>query len=250
MSTVEPVLLVGLCAIVTAGACLHRVAGIGLGMVVAPALTLAIGAEAGVTFSNGAAVVTSLVVLVVLRDDVDWPHFWRLAPLIVIGSALGALTVRVTAAAWLDVLVGASVLGALVAMPLARTRFTIHGRTAAVTVGLAAGFLNTTSGVAAPALAAYALAIRWEQRSFAATLQPILLTANLSSLVTKAAAGAVPTDLVPWWTWPLVAGAVCGGVGLGSLLARRVSSRAAGRVAVTVAAAGACIALVRGLLAV
>ncbi|MFC5730087.1 MULTISPECIES: sulfite exporter TauE/SafE family protein [Nocardioides] len=246
----DPVLLAGLCAIVTAGACLHRVAGIGLGMVVAPALTLAIGAEAGVTFSNCAAVVTSVVVLLVLRADVDWPHFWRLAPLIVVGSVLGAVTVRVTAASWLDVLVGASVLGALAAMPLTRTRFTVHGRTAAMTVGLTAGFLNTTSGVAAPALTAYALAIRWEQKSFAATLQPILLTANLSSLVTKAAVGAVPTDLVPWWTWPLVAGAVCGGVGLGSLLARRVSSRAAGRLAVTVAAVGATVALLRGLLAV
>ena len=250
MSTVDPALLAGLCAIVAAGACLHRIAGIGLGMVVAPALTIAIGAEAGVTFSNGAAVVTSVVVLLVLREDVDWPHFRQLAPLIVVGSALGAITVRVLAAPWLDVLVGASVLGALVAMPLARTRFTIRGRTAALTVGLAAGFLNTTSGVAAPALTAYALAIRWEQKSFAATLQPILLTANLASLVTKAAAGAVPTDLMRWWTWPLVAAAVCGGVGLGSLLARRVSSAAARRLAVTLAAAGAGLALVRGLLAV
>lgn len=248
----ETATLLGMCAAVVVGASLHRVAGLGLGMVVAPVLTLLMGPVAGVTVSNGAAIVTSLLVLRAMRDHVDWRRFGRLVPLIVIGSLVGALAVDRVDTAWLDVLVGASVLLAIaVTLLLRRHRAGVDGPVKGVTVGLAAGFMNTTCGVAAPALTAYALATGWEHRRFAATLQPILLTANLTSLVTKALVGAGPTaGALAWWIWPLAAAGVCVGVGLGSLLARVVSGRVAARVTVAVASAGAAAALVRGLLTV
>lgn len=244
--------LAGLCAAVVVGACLHRVAGLGLGMVVAPVLTLVMGPVAGVTVSNGAAIVTSLLVLGAMHAHVDWGRFARLVPLIVAGSLVGALAVREIDPAWLDVLVGGSVLVALTAtLTLSRLRAGVDGPVKGVSAGLAAGFMNTTCGVGGPALTAYALATGWDHRRFAATLQPILITANLTSLVTKALVGAAPAPgVLPWWVWPVAAAGVCVGVGLGTLLARVVSVRVAAGLTVVVASTGAAAALVRGLLAV
>ncbi|MBA2770239.1 MAG: TSUP family transporter, partial [Sporichthyaceae bacterium] len=167
-------------------------------------------------------------------------------------SVIGALAVRRVDAAWLDVLVGGSVLLAIAAtFVLRRHRAGVDGPFKGVAVGLAAGFMNTTCGVAAPALTAYALATGWEHRRFAATLQPVLITANLTSLVTKAVVRAgPPPGFLPWWIWPVAATGVCLGVALGSLLARVVSMRVAAGITVAVASAGAAAALVRGLLTV
>ncbi|MCF4121682.1 sulfite exporter TauE/SafE family protein [Antribacter sp. KLBMP9083] len=241
--------LVAACAAVVLGAALQRVAGMGLGMVAAPVLTVLLGPAAGVLTSNGAAIVTALLVLGALHARVDWGRVAALTPLVLLGSVLGALTVRAASAAWLDVLVGGSVLLALAATLALRRRVRVEGRPASLVTGLAAGFMNTTCGVAAPAWTAYALATRWEHRSFAATLQPLLLVANVTSLATKLLLGAVPpADIPAWWTWPVLAVAVVGGVALGSVLARVVPTRVAAALAVTVAVAGATTALVRGVM--
>lgn len=241
--------LVAACIAVVLGAALQRVAGMGLGMVAAPVLTVLIGPVAGVLVSNGAAIVTALLVLGALRARVEWARVVALTPLVLVGSVLGALTVRFASTTWLDILVGGSVLLALAATVALRRRVTVQGRPAALATGLAAGFMNTTCGVAAPAWTAYALATRWEHRSFAATLQPLLLVANVTSLATKLLLGAVPAGAVPaWWTWPVVAAAVCVGVLLGAAATRVVPARAAAVLAVSVAVVGAATALLRGLL--
>lgn len=246
-----PVLLLLMCGIVLTGALLQRVAGMGLGMVAAPLLTLVLGPVAGVTVSNMAAVVVALLVLTAMRGHVDWRRYARLAPLILVGSVLGALAVRTAPKAWLDVLVGGSVLLALVATAVLGRRTALgQGTAGSVVTGLVAGFMNTTSGVAGPAMKAYALATRWEQQAFAATLQPVFFTANLASVITKTAAGAGPDPgLLPWWTWPAMAVAALCGVALGRPLSRRLGMAAAARIATTVAVTGAVAALVRGLLA-
>src|SRR5690606_1981117 len=121
------------------------------------------------TVSNMAAVVVALLVLTAMRGHVDWRRYARLAPLILVGSVLGALAVRTAPKAWLDVLVGGSVLLALVATAVLGRRTAVgHGTAGSVVTGLVAGFMNTTSGVAGPAMKAYALATRWEQQAFAA----------------------------------------------------------------------------------
>jgi uncharacterized protein len=240
-----------ICAVVLAGALLQRVAGMGMGLVAAPLLTLLLGPVAGVTVSNMAAVVVALLVLGALRGDVDWRRYARLAPLILVGSVVGALAVRSAPTAWLDVLVGGTVLLALVATAMLGRRTALgHGGAGSVVTGLVAGFMNTTAGVAGPAMKAYALATRWEQQAFAATLQPVFLTANLASVITKTAAGAGPEPgLLPWWGWPAIAVAALCGVGLGRPVSRRLGLTTAARIAMTVAVVGAVAALLRGLLA-
>lgn len=246
----ETTALIAACVAVVLGAGLQRVAGMGVGMVAAPVLTVFLGASVGVLVSNVAAVVTALLILRALRDGVDWRRVVTILPLMLVGSVLGALTVREADTAWLDVIVGGSVLLALGASAVLRRRVRIKGRPVAVVTGLAAGFMNTTSGVAAPAWTAYALATRWDHRSFAATMQPLLVVMNVMSVVTKLSLGAIPAGSAPaWWVWPVLLAAVLGGVAFGSLLARRLSTRTASRLAVTVAVAGAVTALTRGLLA-
>lgn len=245
----EPTALIAACAAVLLGAGLQRVAGMGLGMVAAPVLTVLLGASVGVLVSNLAAIVTALLILRALRDRVDWRRVTTVLPLMVVGSTVGALTVREADSAWLDVIVGGSVLTALAASAVLRRRVHLTGRGVAVGTGLAAGFLNTTSGVAAPAWTAYALATRWDHRSFAATLQPLLVFMNTLSVITKLGFGAIPPGSVPqWWVWPVLLVAVLAGVAVGTALARRIPTRIAARIALTVAVAGAVTALTRGLL--
>lgn len=245
-----PGVLALICGIVLLGALLQRVAGMGQGMVAAPLCTLLLGPVAGVTVSNVAAVVVAVLVLGALREDVDWGRYRRIAPLILVGSVVGALAVRSAPKAWLDVLVGGSVLLALLATAALSRRTALgHGGATSLVTGLVAGFMNTTSGIAGPAMKAYALATRWDQRAFAATLQPVFLTANLASLVTKTTLGAGPEPgLLPWWAWPALALAALCGVGLGRPVARRLRMQTAARAATAVAVVGAVTALARGLL--
>jgi uncharacterized protein len=230
------------------GSVLQRIAGMGMGMVVAPSLTVLLGAASGVAMSNAAAVLTALLIFGVLRGDVDWARFARIAPLMVVGSLLGALVILALDAAWLDVLVGATMLAALSWTLFVGPSARMHGTAPALGAGAVGGFMNTTAGIAGPAMTVYALATDWYHRSFAATLQPIFLLANVAALVSKSVVGALPVGAgLPWSVWVVVAVVVPVGVLLGGAVSRWVSLRAARRTAVTVAVLGAVITLVRGL---
>ena len=95
------------------GAGLQRIAGMGLGLVAAPSLSLMLGPVAGVTMSNLGAIVAAALILGAMRAHVDWGRFARIGPLIAVGAVAGALVVREVDPAWLDVVLGASVLLAL-----------------------------------------------------------------------------------------------------------------------------------------
>ncbi len=45
--------------------------------------------------------------------------------------------------------------------------------------------MYAAAGIGGPSLSVYAVVSRWEQRAFAATLQPFFLTVGASSLLTK-----------------------------------------------------------------
>ncbi|MGB5952002.1 MAG: sulfite exporter TauE/SafE family protein, partial [Ornithinimicrobium sp.] len=240
-------ILAAIVAVFVVGAGLQRIAGLGLGLVVAPILTLMLGPATGVTLSNAAAVLTTVLVLGALRHDVDWPEVRRLAPLIVVGSGFGAVAVRLLNTAWLETLIGVSILGALALTFAADGRVQLRGRAVAMAAGSIGGFMNATAGVAGPAMAIYAVATRWEQRSFAATLQPILLTANLTALAGKGLVGSFPVnELVAWPIGIALVCAVPAGVVAGGFLKRWVDNRRARHVAIVIAGLGGIVTLIRG----
>lgn len=240
--------LVALSALMVGGA-LQRVSGMGVGMIAGPTLSLLLGPVAGVSLANVAAVVSAVLLFALLRRHVDWGRFLRLAPLLIVGSFAGAWAVRSLDVHALEVLLGGSVLAAIAASLGLQRRFTASGSAPAALAGTAAGFMNTTAAVAGPALAVYAVASRWEQRSWAATLQPIFLLANLTSLATKSLFGtAVPAGVdVHWtvWTAVVVGGPI--GVLIGSRIAPRVNPSRARLLAICVAGVGASVALARGI---
>ncbi|UNX54555.1 sulfite exporter TauE/SafE family protein [Georgenia sp. TF02-10] len=241
--------LVLVVAAVVLGCVLQRTSGMGTGLVLSPTLALVIGPVPGVLLTNATTVVSALLLTLAVRADVDWRRYAAVAPLVLVGSVPAALLVRVVDRGWLEVVIGAVVLLALAGAVVMRGVPYLPGRLPGLLAGAVGGFLNTTVGVAAPAMLVYAQATRWEQRSFAATLQPLFLTMGVVSLVTKVALGAAgPAGLPPWWFVLTVMAAVPVGVVAGGWVARRVSARAARRVAGVVVSVGAVSTLVRGLL--
>jgi uncharacterized membrane protein YfcA len=193
---VGPVLLLVAAASVILGTVLQRVSGMGVGLVVSPTLALLLGPVAGVLLTNITTTVSAALIAITLWRDIDWRRYLHLAPLIVVGSVPGALLVRAADRSWLEVVIGAALLGTLVFTALVRIP-QVGGRWPAAVAGTAGGFLNTAVGVAAPAMLVYAQATGWNQRSFAATLQPIFFTMGATSVITKVGLGAAPISGLP-----------------------------------------------------
>lgn len=235
-------------AAVLCGVTLQRTSGMGTGLVLAPALTLAIGPVSGVMLTNVTTVVSAVFLTIAVRADIDWRRYARVAPAVVVGSVPAALLVRSAGSGWLEVIIGAALLLTLGASALLPRLPEVPPVRAGLTAGLLGGFLNTSVGVAAAVMLAYAQVTRWEQKSFAATLQPIFLTMGLLSVLTKVLAGAADGgEAPPWFLVAAAIGSVPLGVLLGGRVARRVSATAARRVAVVIVVLGATATLVRGL---
>ena len=108
--------------------------------------------------------------------------------------------------------------------------------------------MSSVAGIAGPAVTVYALMTRWEHRRFAATLQPIFVISNTLAFSLKEL--TLPTSSVsalPWWAWLLCFGGMLVGSLLGSALAPRIPQAQARAMAITLAALGASIVVVRGI---
>ena len=231
------------------GVTLQRTSGMGTGLVLSPALVLAIGPVTGILLTNMTTVVSAAFLTVAVRADIDWGRYLRVAPAILIGAVPAALLVHSADSGWLEVIIGATLLLSLAVTPLLRGREAeMSPAPAGLLAGALGGFLNTAVGVAAAAMLAYAQVTRWDQRSFAATLQPIFLTMGLVSVITKLLVGTTGSGGPP--PWPLMVAAIGSvpiGVLLGGVIARRVSSRTARAVAIGVVVLGSTATLLRGL---
>ncbi|HIZ37639.1 MAG TPA: sulfite exporter TauE/SafE family protein [Candidatus Ruania gallistercoris] len=243
----ELAIVVVICAVLF-GVTLQRTSGMGTGLALSPALTLTVGPVSGILLTNMTTVVSALFLIVAVRADIDWRRYLRIAPTAVLGSVPAALLVHSTDSGWLEVIIGATLLLSLAAIALLPRLPEVPPMGAGIAAGVLGGFLNTSVGVAAAVLLAYAHMTRWEQRSFAATLQPIFLTMGLVSLLTKTLVGAASDgSLPPWYLVVAAIGAVPLGAVLGGRVAARVSPRVARRIAVVVVVLGATLTLVRGL---
>lgn len=236
-------------AIVLLGAFLQRVSGMGLALLSAPILSLLMGPVVGVLVVNLLAFFNAAIASVTVRAWIDWKKFSLIASVLVVGAVPGAYLVGLASPAVLQVLVGSLLLVALVLVIYGQRWIPpIGGPSAAVASGIAAGFMNTTAGVAGPAVTVYAVASAWEQRSFAATLQPIFMVAGLISLVAKLVLGAGTISDTNVWVWPVGILGMLLGNWLGLRLADRIPRSRARTLSLWVAAAGGASALGRGLM--
>ena len=234
-------------AAVLVGTVLQRLSGTGVGLVVAPVLSLLLGPATGVLITNMTTVVSGFLIMLSVWAHISWRKFWLIIPAAVIGAWL----VGMLSAAWLSIILGLIVVAALLVTVGLRRLPQWTSRTPAVAAGLLGGFFNTTSGVAAPVMVIYSRLSRWEQRSFAATLQPIFMTMGAASVISKLTVGAVDLDagagLPLGWIFPAIVATVLVGILLGAGLAKKVPVQAARTLALVLAGLGGCAAIVRGV---
>lgn len=230
------------------GTVLQRLSGTGVGLVCAPVLALLLGSAPGVLVTNATTTVSGFLIMLSVRRFVDWRRAAVICLAAVPGAIAGALVVRALPAAWLQVVIGGVVLlGVLLTVATPRLP-DVRSRFALATAGTVGGFLNTAAGVAAPAMVIYSRLSRWEQRSFAATLQPVFMTMGFLSVTSKTLLGAAPVT-PPAWVLPAVVLTVLLGALLGGIAAARVRTEHARALALVLAGTGAAVTLVRGVLA-
>lgn len=236
------------------GTTLQRLSGTGVGLVVAPVLSILLGPALGVLITNMTTLVSGFLIMLSVWHAISWRKFWIIAPAAILGAIPGAWLVGQLSAGWLSIILGSIVVAALLVTVSFRALPQWAGRTPALVAGLLGGFFNTTSGVAAPVMVIYSRLSRWQQASFAATLQPIFMTMGAASVITKLAMGSVVTNgeagLPLGWLFPGIVLTVLLGILLGTKLSRRVSASAARTLAMTLAGLGGAGAIVRGLIEV
>lgn len=240
-------MILALCAIFV-GAVTQRVAGMGFAMVVAPFVVLALGPAQGVVLVNLCGAATALVTMVSLRHDIQWRTFGWLIGSSLIGVAVGAVVVNSLDVPLFQVLIGtALILAVLGSVLIARTRLHVSGLRWTLAAGASTGALVAAAGIGGPPMTIYAVLSRWDQRSFAATMQPYQAAVSLTAVLASLAADPASWPGLPASSWGIVAAAIATGVLIGNVLSR-VASAAVGRfVVVTLALLGAVITLLTGI---
>lgn len=233
---------------VVAGAMAQRVAGLGFGLVVSPILVVLLGPLDGVMVINACGASSSLLILARVWRDVEWVRYLGLIVPGLAGIALGAFLASHVGAAPLEIAIGAMLIAGLVVSQLvARARQRVDGLGVMAASGFTSGLMNAAAAVGGPAVTAYAVLSRWDQRRFGATLQPYFLTTGTTSLLAKAFATGWHWPALEAWQWAAVFACMVAGIVAGDVLARRVSGEAVRRVVILIAYAGAVLAIVNGL---
>ncbi len=235
--------LVLACLAAFVAAVIQRITGLGFVLVLLGPIVLIFGPLEGVTIGVLLAFVASLSAVPLVWREVEWRRAWWLIWPGILAAPFGALFVRVLPEAALLLLIAAMAYFALVAGWLPTLSAALRGRTGAVVAGSAAGFMHVASGLSGPALAAYAVGDRWEQRRFAASVQIIFLSFSIVSVMLRGLPVSPAGDI-----WLLVA-STAAGIVVGTLLTRFVPPRIARIAMLSIAWAGATVVLARGILA-
>lgn len=224
-------------------AVIQRITGLGFVLVLVGPIVALYGPVEGTTIAVLLALVASLAAVPLVWRQVDWRRaLWLIWPGLV-AAPFAALLVRVLPEPALLLLIAAMAYFALVAGWLPALSAPLQGRTGAVVAGSAAGFMHVASGLSGPALAAYAVGSKWEQRRFAASVQVIFVALSAVSVALRGLPAAPFEDV------GVLVAATAGGILVGSVLARNVPPRIARYAMLAIAWVGATVVLVRGILA-
>ena len=228
-------------AVVT-GAATQRVTGLGFALVASPFLVLIASPHQGVLLANLLSLLTNLVMLALLWRAVNLRRALSLAVPALLLVPVGAWVATAVPARLLYVGVGALVLIALAVTVVSRRIQLAPSTAATAAAGAASGFMNVTAGVGGPAITVYAIATRWEQTEFVATVQLYFALLNAGSLIAK---GGLPALSLP----TILVGIAALGVGaaIGHRLTSRLSPARARQAVLVLATFGGLATLVKGL---
>lgn len=236
--------------IVALGSGLQRVAGMGLGLISAPVLAIAMGPVHGVMVVNVLAMVNAAMTAYTVREHIDWKRCLYIGSPMVSGAIAGAMLIKQVSNALLLILFGALILAALFMVSALKGRMPEpRGRVPMLVTGVIGGFTNTLAAVAGPVITVYAQAARWEHRKFAATLQPLFVISGGMSFLVKSLMGAGDVSGTSHWVWPVGLLGMFIGIYLGSQLSKVISREKAHKMALLLAAGGGLSALIRGVMA-
>ena len=227
-------------AAVLVGALVQRLTGIGFSLIVAPALTLAIGPSAGVGLTNLLTLLVAFAVLATSACQVDLSRSLLLVPAGLMGVLPGAILASLLPARPLQVAVGAVTgLGLLVVVAAPRLRVR-PSRAVTIWAGAGSGLTTALAGAGGPALTVYAVATHWPQQEFIATGQ---LNYAIQAAVALAIKGP-PSFPAAWF--PGAAAAILAGLAAGAYLASRTSGDRSRQAAIVLAGLAALAAVIAG----
>lgn len=234
--------LAGMSGSVLLGTSLQRTTGVGFALVASPFLVAVLGPFNGVLVVNLFGTIAALIVFLRVFRQVEYARVaWLLIPAL-IGVVPGAWVAMAAPADLLSIVIGAVIVLALIGSFFAQRSSVFAGRPAAGVAGMVSGFMNVTAGVGGPAVSAYAIASRWPQSPFAASVQLYFCVLGIASLAAK---WSLPRlDAVEWIACIV---AVALGVVIGEWTSRRVSPAASRRAVIVLAFAGAFLILMKGV---
>ena len=215
--------LVILLVVVFVGATVMGTLGFGCGLVVAPVLLLFVEPQEGVVIVNG--LIAVLVGIVVVRTR-QYLRMRLVAPMSVAGMIavpFGVLMLANVAPGALRIVIGLLILtlGVLslfnIQLPMVRRRF------AGTVVGFLTSLSITTLSIGGPLVAIYAVAQEWPPQTVRTTLAFFFLVSYLTGFVFYAWSGLV--DLQTVANIGLFIPALAVGLGVASLLVRRIDQR-------------------------
>ncbi|MCU1546079.1 MAG: hypothetical protein JWP30_1179 [Homoserinimonas sp.] len=231
------------------GVIAQRITGMGFALVVAPFLVLLLGPFSGIMILNLCAAVSASIILGRVWRLVDWAMYVRLVIPAVIGIVPGSLLAARLPAAVLELSVGILLFIAIMtSLVISKLNYTVHSPIAPAIAGFTSGVMNTSAGIGGPAISVYAVLTRWDQRTFAATLQPYFATIATVSVITKLIISPGDWPQLEWWVWVGIAVALSLGLLLSELLSSRVSHTAARSAVIIIAFLGSITAIMNGLM--
>jgi len=203
------VLLLAAFTIVLVAAAVQAATGFGFALVSVPLLALTAGPRTAVVASAIAALVMTVTVAVRERDHAQWRTAGSLLAAAVLGMPVGLLVLRVASERLITALIGTAVVAC--AVLVWRGPRVPANRPAVVGVGVLTGVLSTSTGTSGPPLVAAFQAMRYDPRTFRATLAVVFTGTGVCSLGGFALAGqvsqeavqlglvGVPAVLLGWW---------------------------------------------------
>jgi uncharacterized protein len=228
-------------AAVPAGAVAQRLTGIGFSLIVAPALTLAIGPSAGVDLTNLLTLLMTFAVLATSARRADLARSLHLVP----------------AAGLMGVLPGSILAGLLPARPLQAAAGTVAGpgllavvtaphlqvrpsRAVTICAGAGSGLTTALAGAGGPALTVYAVAAHWPQQESIATGQLNYAIQAAVALAIKGHPGS------PAASPPGAATSILAGLAAGAYLASRTSGNRSRQATIVLARLAALATVIAG----
>lgn len=233
---------------VFAGTAAQRVTGVGFALVVAPFAVLTLGASSGVVLVNLCGGIAAAAITSRVWPSVEWPVVARLLPAMLLGVAGGTAVAATLPPGPAQVAVGAALLVSLAGSTVVGRIGALRRSTGALYgFGAAAGVMGAVAGISGPALSVLAVASRWDQARFAATMQPCFTATSVAAVAARVLAEPRSWPTLPVPAWICLAAGMVAGTAVGDRIARRLPPSAARRAVTLLAAVGGALAIREGV---